>query len=190
MTHHGIDQVLTSSLSTRKNTPCCLLHRLHGLRSPTLLLILFFDFMVMCVSLQWEEEYSQRHATQTFPVHPHRNSVPVRAQGGESRVCYVPGTNWAKSKKCSQAYSLLCVFGKFVFDPAVLGMPEATTGQDWRKSSRTEGGRAEKGRCTEVGICCGIPEFPLRSVFGTQLSGIWLILPARMSPSISAYFAL
>lgn len=31
----------------------------------------------------------------------------------------------------------------------------------------------------EADICCGIPEFRLRSVFGTQLSGIRLILPLR-----------
>lgn len=37
--------------------------------------------------------------------------------------------------------------------------------------------RGVRGGAMEADICCGIPEFRLHSVFGTQLSGIWLILP-------------
>lgn len=37
-----------------------------------------------------------------------------------------------------------CFMFECVFDPAVLGMPGATTGREWRKSWRTVGGKEEE----------------------------------------------
>lgn len=203
---HGIDRGLTSRHCRRKHTPC----RLPFTRgSPTPPHVLFFDCMVVCESKpslwQWkEEEYSRCHVTQTFPIHPHRNIGPLGALGRGipcSFLCQVltglrlrsvpkPLAYGSRVFLCVCIHVWVCVLVKFVFEPAVLGMPGANTGREWRKSARIERGKGERGVYTEADICCGIPEIRLRSVFGTQLFGIWLILPLHLSPSVSAHFAL
>lgn len=45
--------------------------------------------------------YFRCHVTQTFPTFPLRKSVRLRAQGGESPACFVPGTQWKCSRSCS-----------------------------------------------------------------------------------------
>ena len=158
---HGIDRGLTSTHCRRKHTPC----RLPFTRgSPTPPHVLFFDWMVVCESKpslwQWkEEEYSRCHVTQTFPIHPHRNIVPLGALGRGipcSFLCQVltglrlrsvpkPLAYGSRVFLCVCIHVWVCILVKFVFKPAVLGMPGATTGREWRKSARTEGGKGERG---------------------------------------------
>lgn len=76
------------------------------------------------------------------------------------------------------------------FDPAVLGMPGPPwVGNDVRSR---EQGNSKEGRelWTDADICCGIPEFRLRSVFGTQLSGIWTNPPHTPPPHPTAFFSV
>lgn len=76
-------------------------------------------------------------------------------------VCYHVRSLWKRSVRSVK------------FDPAGLGMPgPPRVGNDVR--SREQGNSKERRELwTDADICCGIPEFRLRSVFGTQLSGIW-----------------
>lgn len=194
--------LLTSS-HAGGNTPCRLPFGLGASIPPHI----YFLTVWRCVSnpslRQWKEEYSQCHVTQTFPVHPHRNIVPLRAQGGESPTCFVPGTNCAGSAMYSQACSLwkhsvclcVCVFVhvglcvlKFVFDPAVLGMPGATTGREWRKSARAEGGKGEEGAAYGGGYLLWNSWVPTPFCFWNTI--VWyLVDPPSAFVSVSAHFA-
>lgn len=150
----------------------------------------YLIFWLCCVSnpnlLQWkEEEYSQCRVTQTFLILPRRNR-----EGNPLLVLCLVLTGlslWSVTK--SVAYGgRECVLGEIwqLFwecrgPPWVGNDVRSREQRDWK-------GRREQ--CTDADICCGIPEFWLRSVFGTQLYGIWFIPPLHFSLAISAYFAL
>lgn len=182
MTCHGTDCVLPSH--HRKHTPCLLVFW----QSFYLSSVYFYNVTVFSYGsnpslLQPNEKRSsQCRVTQTFPIHPHgnREGYPQPVWCLELTRHRVPKALAYRSRECVLGEIRPSRFGNTAGGLVGRNDIRAPENRDWQDG---------RERCTEPDICCGIPELRLRSVFGTQLSGIWFALcPIHFSPSISALF--
>lgn len=92
-------------------------------------------------------------------------------------VCYHVRSLWKRSVRSVK------------FDPAGLGMPGPPRVENDVRSREQGNSKERRELWTDADICCGIPEFRLRSVFGTQLSGIWTN-PPQPPPNSTAFFSV